>query len=107
MLKPNVMEEDALQTNIYCWKCAKDTNINLRCTKCPRHFHDTCVNNRSETDWICDECSKKDYFECVTLQQFQFMSEIRLQFFFVYFSSFLQAIRHQIHSKHFGFNYCK
>lgn len=50
------LEECEPQPNIFCWTCAKG-NTNIRCPKCPRQYHDACVTEHRDTDWICMMCT--------------------------------------------------
>lgn len=52
-------KEDTPKSNVYCWICYTN-KTNLRCTKCPRHFHAACVKSHSEAQWICNACKETD-----------------------------------------------
>lgn len=62
MSTQNQLEKSEPLSNVYCWICAEG-NTNLRCSRCKRHFHRTCVENQCGTNMICNECSKESELE--------------------------------------------
>ncbi|XP_031632292.1 protein kinase C-binding protein 1-like isoform X2 [Contarinia nasturtii] len=63
----------------FCWKCHKESDREIKCSKCILTYHKHCMPdlNRNKVDWVCPECRSAEMPVKTTLNDNDFVEVLK------------------------------